>query len=415
MATPAHAVSAREASARPELRTGLKGRSARVEREKRTALEKEPRERSERDKSSRERVEPRTTTSDRDLRATRTTATKDREERHVSLVRATHDDDRPEKGSKGGKGKDAKKRERKIRPLPPGATWTKYRAAPWRRGYVSVLGHGKKWTGYLVDASGDVIPGARRAISEALSSWRTGRQMLMDERLLALIADVSDEFGGRTVRIVSGYREHSYAPDSKHKSGEAFDFSVPGVPNELLRDFLKSFPDVGVGFYPNSTHVHLDVRDKKTYWVDYSRPGEHPIYAYARRQRGQLTPAERALASALDAIAAHPLRAERLSKIAPRDEEKPPAPAPQRARQETGSPRAHATPASREAAPDGGAPHASARSDFPDAGRASTAPDAGAPRSANLVHEPAPFGTREAGAPPPGDSSSAEGSRSGLR
>jgi hypothetical protein len=191
---------------------------------------------------------------------------------------------------------------RRARPLPPNASWRPYRHEPWRRGYVSVSGHGKSWSGFLVGRDGEVLPAARRSLSAALASWRTGHEMLMDEHLLALIADVSDEFGGRTIRIVSGYREHSFAPGSKHKVGQAFDFSVPGVPNEALRDFLRTLPDVGVGYYPNSTHVHLDVRDKFTYWIDYSTPGAQPLYSYDRRV-AKMTPAQRQLAAALDAIA----------------------------------------------------------------------------------------------------------------
>ncbi len=194
-----------------------------------------------------------------------------------------------------------KKKRRPIRRDPPNATWLKYKRSPWRRGYVSVVGHGKQWSGYLVDAAGDVPPLARKELSEALASWRTGKWMLIDEHLMQLIADVSDEFGGRPIRLVSGYREQSWAQGSKHKVGQAFDFSIPGVPNALLKDYLRSLPDVGVGYYPNSTHVHLDVRDKPTYWVDYSAPGQPPDYAYARRVAG-LTPAEHALAAALDAL-----------------------------------------------------------------------------------------------------------------
>jgi len=197
------------------------------------------------------------------------------------------------------------KKVRPVRPVPPNATWLKYRRAPWRRGYATLFGHGKKWEGYLVDAEGEVLPSTRRSLSAVLASWRTGREVLIDPRLIGLIADVSDEFGGRPVRIVSGYRESSHAPDSKHKVGQAFDFSVPGVPNELVRDFLRSLPDVGVGYYPNSTHVHLDVRDKPTYWVDYSRPGQPPLYAWDRRVAG-MSPAERALAAALDELAHRP-------------------------------------------------------------------------------------------------------------
>lgn len=191
---------------------------------------------------------------------------------------------------------------RRVRSLPPNASWRPYRHEPWRRGYVSVSGHGKSWSGFLVGRDGEVLPAARRSLSAALASWRTGREMLMDEHLLALIADVSDEFGGRPIRIVSGYREHSFAPGSKHKAGQAFDFSVPGVPNDALRDFLRTLPDVGVGYYPNSTHVHLDVREKFTYWIDYSTPGAQPLYSYDRRI-AKMTPAQRQLAAALDALA----------------------------------------------------------------------------------------------------------------
>jgi hypothetical protein len=184
------------------------------------------------------------------------------------------------------------------------ASWRPYRKAPWHRGYVSLFGHGKKWSGYLIGPKGHVLPAARASLSQALASWRTGKEILIDDRLIELIARTSDEFGGRAVRIVSGYREMSYAPGSKHKVGQAFDFSIPGVPNASLKDYLRSLPDVGVGFYPNSTHVHLDVRDKPTYWVDYSAPGERPMYAWDRRAP-HWTPRDRAIAAALDAL---PLR-----------------------------------------------------------------------------------------------------------
>jgi hypothetical protein len=184
---------------------------------------------------------------------------------------------------------------------PPSASWAAYYRAPWKRGFVTLFGHGKKWSGYLMGSKGEVPPAARASLSSMLASWRTGKETLIDERLIAMIALASDEFGGRAIRVVSGYREHSYAPDSKHKSGQALDFSIPGVPNEALRDYLKTLGDVGIGFYPNSTHVHLDVREKTTYWVDYSLPGERPHYAWEPRTR-TWGPRERAIADALDRL-----------------------------------------------------------------------------------------------------------------
>jgi hypothetical protein len=238
---------------------------------------------------------------------------------------------RDEHGKKRSKG-------RVLRPVPKNASWRPYVREPWRRGYVSVSGHGKSWSGFVVDKNGDVLPVGRRELSAALASWRTGREMLIDERLIALIADISDEFGGRPIRIVSGYRETSYAPGSKHKVGQAFDFSVPGVPNEALRDFLRTLPDVGVGYYPNSTHVHLDVREKPCYWVDYSTPGAHPMYAWDRRV-ARMSPKERMLAAELDALATQhvPLgrpateNVQRRSPAVSTTDEQRPRPAPARA------------------------------------------------------------------------------------
>ena len=84
------------------------------------------------------------------------------------------------------------------------------------------------------------------------------------------------------MNIASGYRERSHSRDSKHKTGRACDFSIEGVPNEALRDYLLTLPSVGVGYYPNSSFVHLDIRRGKTEWIDLSRPGKAPIYTHTR-------------------------------------------------------------------------------------------------------------------------------------
>jgi hypothetical protein len=63
------------------------------------------------------------------------------------------------------------------------------------------------------------------------------------------------------------------------------DFSIEGVPTTAVRDYCRTFRDAGVGYYPNSTFVHLDVRTGKSYWIDYSRPGEAPRYDSPSSQR----------------------------------------------------------------------------------------------------------------------------------
>jgi len=103
-----------------------------------------------------------------------------------------------------------------------------------------------------------------------------------DPRLIALVGQVANHFGSRKLEVISGFRPYSptqYTAHSNHNIGHALDFRVVGVPNEVLRDYCKTLHNVGVGYYPNSTFVHLDVRDTNATWIDYSRAGEPPRYA----------------------------------------------------------------------------------------------------------------------------------------
>ncbi|HEY5957245.1 MAG TPA: DUF882 domain-containing protein [Polyangiaceae bacterium] len=162
-------------------------------------------------------------------------------------------------------------------------SYSQYLSRPAKRGWVHVVGHHGEWQGQLLGKSGRLQPKAAIALSRLLAWPRV--DFLIDRRLLTLLAQVSDSFGGRTLRIVSGYRTTSYASESKHPMGRACDFLVLGVPNAALRDFVRTFDNVGVGYYPNSTFVHLDVRDYDAYWVDYAGPGEAPRYARYRVAR----------------------------------------------------------------------------------------------------------------------------------
>ncbi len=107
--------------------------------------------------------------------------------------------------------------------------------------------------------------------------------MKADPRLVARIAQIADHFakGSEAVRVdvISGIRPSSQG--SQHALGRAVDLRIEGVPNEKLVDFCKSLVDTGCGYYPNSSFVHVDVRDSGTghiYWIDASGPGETPRY-----------------------------------------------------------------------------------------------------------------------------------------
>jgi uncharacterized protein YcbK (DUF882 family) len=126
------------------------------------------------------------------------------------------------------------------------------------------------------------VPAAtQKAIDEMLRSYRTGIRHPIDSRLIRLITDVSDHFGGRPIQVVSGFRPYAstqFTQHSNHNVGRAMDFTIPGVPNSALRDYCRTLSNVGVGYYPNSSFVHLDVRDTNAFWIDYAAAGEAPRY-----------------------------------------------------------------------------------------------------------------------------------------
>lgn len=166
------------------------------------------------------------------------------------------------------------------RPITNMGSWVNFARTPRRAGEMEVFALGNRWKGKVV-VNGKVQQSARAALSRLLGA--TGSAPPVPERLIQLLAHVSDTFGGRPIRLVSGYRTSSYFKDSRHKHSSAVDFSIPGVPNSAVRDYLLQMGNVGVGYYPNSSFVHLDVRAHSAYWVDYAGPGEAP----RRRPRGE--------------------------------------------------------------------------------------------------------------------------------
>lgn len=141
----------------------------------------------------------------------------------------------------------------------------------------------------LVDPGGRVRRTAIRRLHELMRP-RAGRAgPAPPARLVEILARISDHFGGRTITIVSGYRNAGgYTRESsQHTRGHALDVRIQGVPADALRDFVRStFDRVGVGYYPRTGFVHIDVRDRSAYWVDWSRRGEAPQY----QRRGDRAP-----------------------------------------------------------------------------------------------------------------------------
>jgi len=135
----------------------------------------------------------------------------------------------------------------------------------------------------LRDDRGRPLKGVQRRFDHLLRCHHTNVQHAMNPRLVRLLYQVGRHYPGRRLEVVSGYRHPTVAknPRSPHMQGLACDFRIAGVRNQELRDYLRrSYEKVGVGYYPNSSFVHLDVRkDRSAFWIDYAGPGERAMYA----------------------------------------------------------------------------------------------------------------------------------------
>jgi len=132
----------------------------------------------------------------------------------------------------------------------------------------------------LFTKTGKADPKARARLARFLRDRTTDEVKRPHTRLMRVLSYLADHFNGRTIVVVSAYRSQKSgnAGSSRHATGEAVDIRVEGVPNEVLRDYCLTLSRVGVGYYPRSSFVHVDVRSKAVYWVDWSRPGEPPLY-----------------------------------------------------------------------------------------------------------------------------------------
>ncbi len=99
----------------------------------------------------------------------------------------------------------------------------------------------------------------------------------LDPGLLVRLQALATEFDHKPLAIVSGYRPHARR-GSRHRVGRALDVQVVGVPRRAVALFARSLPQTGVGYYPNSTFTHVDVREESYHWVDRSHPGEAAQY-----------------------------------------------------------------------------------------------------------------------------------------
>lgn len=120
-------------------------------------------------------------------------------------------------------------------------------------------------------AGGSYVADELRRIDQALRDHRTGDVRPIDPHLLDLLATLRDRLDTRApFQIISAYRSPTtnamlaergggVARQSLHTQGLAIDIRVPGRSLAAVRDAALGLKGGGVGFYPRSDFVHVDV------------------------------------------------------------------------------------------------------------------------------------------------------------
>jgi uncharacterized protein YcbK (DUF882 family) len=116
------------------------------------------------------------------------------------------------------------------------------------------------------------VAGALDKLDRFLRDHRTGAIHHYDPRVFDLLSDLLASTGKPSgeIDIICGYRSpwsneflrtHTVgvARNSLHMQAEAIDIRVPGVKISKLRDLALELKRGGVGYYPASNFIHVDV------------------------------------------------------------------------------------------------------------------------------------------------------------
>jgi uncharacterized protein YcbK (DUF882 family) len=120
--------------------------------------------------------------------------------------------------------------------------------------------------------NGKYVPDAVAALNKLLRDFRTGDVHMIDPGLYDILDAISAKVENRSpYQIISGYRSPrtnamlkktgggGVATHSLHMDGKAMDVRLKGVELTHLHNAALSLKKGGVGFYPVSNFVHVDV------------------------------------------------------------------------------------------------------------------------------------------------------------
>jgi uncharacterized protein YcbK (DUF882 family) len=150
----------------------------------------------------------------------------------------------------------------------------------WRVGFRDLtlysVNLGERIRVFPILADGTVDPVVVDEVSRIMRDKDTDAVHAVSPRLIKLVYKLAIKFNVRQITIISGYRQPKEEEGGGHHAdGTAIDLAFSGVRLPVLAQAARKLGHVGVGFYPTSGFVHLDVRESRSYfWVDRSGPGQ---------------------------------------------------------------------------------------------------------------------------------------------
>lgn len=122
---------------------------------------------------------------------------------------------------------------------------------------------------YWVD--GNYVPDALQTINHLLRDYRNGQVHVIEPKLLDLLTTLRGRLETEeALEVISGYRSpqtnamlhaesSGVAAKSLHMKGMAIDIRIPGRALSVLHQTALNLRAGGVGYYPKSDFVHVDV------------------------------------------------------------------------------------------------------------------------------------------------------------
>ncbi len=130
--------------------------------------------------------------------------------------------------------------------------------------------HSQEYLDIEYEKNGQLVPGTMEQINHFMRSREDGLVTSMDSDLIRLLDHIQDHFKTDTLEVICGYRSpsfnkslknkgHNVARESYHMKGLAADIHIDEIPEEVLKNYVWSLNQGGVGYYPDLLMVHVDL------------------------------------------------------------------------------------------------------------------------------------------------------------